>query len=186
MMLKNKKIVHPDPNESTLLTLAHSASMLQSSYKAVETTSTVGKLRRSSGPISGPSSMGAKSVCQESESGTSQSPTDPSTSKAVQALIQGQAVLIAGQARLYAAGSLTLHLEYPAKALSLASTSSPNNNAHTLEWLSLEDQLKLSPSERKDIIDVCNLKGAVKCCLNVEDGLLLASRGIVLRISTPE
>jgi hypothetical protein len=90
MMLKNKKTVHPDPNESTLLTLPHSASTLQSSYKAVETTSTVGKLRRSSSFISGSSSMGAKSVCQELESGTSQSPTDPSTSKAVQALIQGR------------------------------------------------------------------------------------------------
>jgi len=128
--------------------------------------------------------MVAKSVCQESESGTSQSPTDPNISKEVQALVQGQTVLITGQARSYAVGSLTLHLAYPTTALSLASTSSPNNNAHTLEWL--EDQLKLSPWERKDIIDVCNLKGAVKCCLNVEDGLLLASRGIVLRISTPE
>ncbi|KAF2867101.1 hypothetical protein BDV95DRAFT_671315 [Massariosphaeria phaeospora] len=125
-----------DPNESTHLTLPHSASTLQSSYKAVETTSTVGKLRRCSGFISGSSSMGAKSVYQELESGTSRSPADPSTCKAVQALIQGQTVLIARQARSYAAGSLTLRLEYAAKALSLASTSSPNNNAHTLEWLS--------------------------------------------------
>jgi hypothetical protein len=184
MLWKNKKTVHPDPNESTLLTLPRSSSTLQSSYKPIETASEVGKLRGSSCPTLRSSSMSAKSVREESQSGTSESPTDPSSSKAVQTLIQGQAVEIAGRNQSYAAGSLILHLEHTVKAPSLASLSTSSNIVHALEWLSPEDHMKLSPLERQRVFDVCNLQSAVKCRLDVKSGLLLASRGQILRIST--
>jgi hypothetical protein len=133
MLSKNKKTVHPDPNESTLLTLPRSSSTLQSSYKPIETAGEVGKLRGSSCSTLGSSSMSAKSVREESQSGTSESLTDPSSSKAVQTLIQGLAVEIAGRDQSHAAGLLILHLEHPVKATSLVSLSTSSNIVHALE-----------------------------------------------------
>ncbi|CAO2651288.1 Nn.00g095850.m01.CDS01 [Neocucurbitaria sp. VM-36] len=229
LLERNKKTVYPDPNESTLLTLAVSTSTLRTlalsegirAGRRPDQTHLVDETRVQLDLLVSPSnqasaissehigtansesdietsSMGTKDSIGSSPSNqvasqlflrnpcSSRAPSSRRTSdddwKLVQETDLVQGVAVNSKSRLYTAGCLEIHLEYPINpTLGLAEGTSKDLSCG-IEWLPDKEARGILEHKAMSVIDVETLQDEKSHELDDQKCLYLRAHGVVVKI----
>jgi hypothetical protein len=209
LILRGQKTVYPDPNESTLLTLPYSASTLRSLLSSREV---IGKQESFMQPPRSRSTSTNQDSKAESEKVTSYIEKEPkdedlatsssnigltraSASGSVREvslcsidengkdLIQGRELILGGEKNLYNAGHLELHTVIAEREPQAQLSGTHQYPKYSLEWLIPEDVESFKARGNDVVVDVNSLQQETTYELNEEGCLLIATRGVLVKIA---
>jgi hypothetical protein len=201
LLVKRKKMVYPEPNESTLFSLPASMSTLHSAEPLEVVVERENSVRTQplivSSPKSQASSSGAATTTKNLIAITPTETSNPrqmsskckvhETGELTQGHARSESIQSGSTSRFHRAGPLEIQIEYWARPNSdpVVSKGTPNNLAYSVKWLTGVEADMLYNHKPTSIINGESLHGESSYKLDELICIYVGARGSVLQIMLP-